>query len=202
MVKFPHIYAYYAHLYAPLYAPNIGMWGILEKSRKNAAHKRWPEVRRTLQSKVKAKKNDFWDFHSTSTSTETSDGWQWAIYGSINLKKFMKPSFAQPKNISEDQTSNPKKKNFATGYSTLIFCLKTNIPFKYLKTDVWNLCFYEGQFWRAEPPFFTKWCDLLDLSKWKKLLDLVYIYPWGVRGGIALIFFWKSVFEKHPSAST
>ena len=28
-----------------------------------------------------------------------------------NLKKFMKPSFAQPKNISEDQTSNPKKKN-------------------------------------------------------------------------------------------
>ena len=40
----------------------------------------------------------------------TSDGWPRGIYGSINLKKFMKPSFAQPKNISEDQTSNPKKK--------------------------------------------------------------------------------------------
>ena len=31
----------------------------------------------------------------------TSDGWQWAIYGSINLKKFMKPSFAQLKSNSE-----------------------------------------------------------------------------------------------------
>ena len=38
---------------------------------------------------------------------KTSHGWQRGIYGSINLKKFMKPSFAQPKNISEDQTSNP-----------------------------------------------------------------------------------------------
>ena len=38
----------------------------------------------------------------------TSDGWRRGIYGSINLKKFMKPSFAQPKNISEDQTRNPK----------------------------------------------------------------------------------------------
>ena len=28
----------------------------------------------------------------------------------------MKPSFAQPKNISEDQTSNPKKKIFEPGY--------------------------------------------------------------------------------------
>ena len=37
----------------------------------------------------------------------TSDGWPRGIYGSINLKKFMKPSFDQPKNISEDQTRNP-----------------------------------------------------------------------------------------------
>ena len=36
------------------------------------------------------------------------------------------------------------------------------------------------------PPFFTKWCDPLDLSKQKKLLDLGYIYPRGVRGGAAL----------------
>ena len=47
-------------------------------------------------------------------------------------------------------------------------------------------------------PFFTKWCDLLDLSYGRKLLDMLYIDPRGVRGGIALIFFWKSVFEKHP----
>merc|ERR1712105_88250 len=40
----------------------------------------------------------------------TSDGWPRGIYGSINLKKFMKPSFDQPKNISEDQARNPKKK--------------------------------------------------------------------------------------------
>ena len=40
----------------------------------------------------------------------TSDGWHRGIYGSINLKKFMKPSFDQPKNISKDQTRNPKKK--------------------------------------------------------------------------------------------
>ena len=52
-------------------------------------------------------KIDSWDFHNSSTNTETSHGWQRGIYGSINLKKFMKPSFAQPKNISEDQTSNP-----------------------------------------------------------------------------------------------
>ena len=37
----------------------------------------------------------------------TSDGWHQGIYGSINLKKIMKPSFDQPKNISEDQTRNP-----------------------------------------------------------------------------------------------
>ena len=49
------------------------------------------------------------------------------------------------------------------------------------------------------PSFFTKWCDLLDLSYGRKLLDMLYIDPRGVRGGIALIFFWKSVFEKHPS---
>ena len=45
----------------------------------------------------------------------------------------------------------------------------------------------------------TKWCDPLDLSKQKKLLDLGYIYPRGVRGGVALFFFGKSVFLKHPS---
>ena len=45
----------------------------------------------------------------------------------------------------------------------------------------------------------TKWFDLLDLSKQKKLLDMLYIDPRGVREGIALIFFWKSVFEKHPT---
>ena len=30
---------------------------------------------------------------------------------SINLKKFMKPSFDQPKNILDHWTQNPKKKN-------------------------------------------------------------------------------------------
>ena len=33
------------------------MWGIPEKSMKNVAQRRWPEVRRTLQSKVMAKIN-------------------------------------------------------------------------------------------------------------------------------------------------
>ena len=42
--------------------------------------------------------------------------------------------------------------------------------------------------------FFTKWWDLLDLSKQKKLLDLGYIYPRGVRGGVALFFFEKVFF--------
>ena len=37
--------------------------------------------------------------------------------------------------------------------------------------------------------FFTEWCDPLDLSKLKKLLDLAYIYPRGVRRGAALFFF-------------
>ena len=37
----------------------------------------------------------------------TSDGWPRGIYGSINLKKIMKPSFDQPKNISDDWTRNP-----------------------------------------------------------------------------------------------
>ena len=41
------------------------------------------------------------------------------------------------------------------------------------------------------PSFFTKWCDLLDLSYGRKLLDMLYIDPRGVRGGIALIFFEK-----------
>ena len=38
-------------------------------------------------------------------------------------------------------------------------------------------------------PFLTKWFDPLDLSNQKKLLDLGYIYPRGVRGGVALFFF-------------
>ena len=38
-------------------------------------------------------------------------------------------------------------------------------------------------------PFLTKWFDPLDLCKQKKLLDLDYIYPRGVRGGVALFFF-------------
>ena len=51
------------------------------------------------------------------------------------------------------------------------------------------------------PPFFTKWCGVVwyDLSYRQKLLDMLYIDPRGVRGGIALIFFWKSVFQKHPT---
>ena len=48
-------------------------------------------------------------------------------------------------------------------------------------------------------PFLTKWFDPLDLSNQKKLLDLGYIYPRGVRGGVALFFFGKSVFLKHPT---
>ena len=32
--------------YAPIYAPNMGMWGIPEKSSKNAAQKHSPQVRR------------------------------------------------------------------------------------------------------------------------------------------------------------
>ena len=44
----------------------------------------------------------------------------------------------------------------------------------------------------------AKWFDPLDLSNQKKLLDLGYIYPRGVRGGVALFFFGKSVFLKHP----
>ena len=32
----------------------VGKWGIPEKSSKNAAQRRWPQVRRTLQSKVMA----------------------------------------------------------------------------------------------------------------------------------------------------
>ena len=43
------------------------------------------------------------------------------------------------------------------------------------------------------------WFDPLDLSNQKKLLDLGYIYPRGVRGGVALFFFGKSVFLKHPN---
>ena len=48
------------------------------------------------------------------------------------------------------------------------------------------------------PPFLTKWFDPLDLSYRKKLLDLVYIHPWGVRTGIAIFFlpkchFWNTL---------
>ena len=53
------------------------------------------------------------------------------------------------------------------------------------------------QSWKCT--FLTKWFDPLDLSNQKKLLDLGYVYPRGVRGGVALFFFWKSVFLKHPN---
>ena len=48
----------------------------------------------------------------------------------------------------------------------------------------------------------TKWFDPLDLFYRKRLLDMLYIDPRGVREGTALIFFGKSVFEKHPSGGT
>ena len=47
--------------------------------------------------------------------------------------------------------------------------------------------------------FLTKWWDLLDLSKQKKLLGVVYICPIGSREGMTNFFFWKSVFVKHPN---
>ena len=34
---------------------NVAKWGIPEKSMKNVAHRRWPKVRMTLQSKAMAK---------------------------------------------------------------------------------------------------------------------------------------------------
>ena len=37
-----------------------------------------------------------------------------------------------------------------------------------------------------------------DASASKKLLDMVYICPVGSRGGMDNLFFWKSVFVKHP----
>ena len=40
------------------------------------------------------------------------------------------------------------------------------------------------------------------MSERKKLLDLVYIYPGGVRTGSHLLFFGKSAFLKHPSEHT
>ena len=48
-------------------------------------------------------------------------------------------------------------------------------------------------------PFLTKWWDLLDLSQVKKLLDLVYTHPGGVHTAMALFFFCKVSFEKHPN---
>ena len=47
--------------------------------------------------------------------------------------------------------------------------------------------------------FLTKCWDPLELSKGKKLLDLVYIYPRGVRSGSHLFFLRKSAFLKHPN---
>ena len=49
------------------------------------------------------------------------------------------------------------------------------------------------------PSFFTKWWDLLDLSKKKILLDLVYMHPGGVRIATDLFLFWKNAIMKHPN---
>ena len=49
-----------------------------------------------------------------------------------------------------------------------------------------------------KPLFLTKCWDPLELSKRKKLLDLDYIYPGGVRTGSHLFFWGKSGFLKHP----
>ena len=49
-------------IYTPIYAPNMGMWGIPEKCTKNAAQNGRPDVRRTLHSKV-VTKNQFREVH-------------------------------------------------------------------------------------------------------------------------------------------
>ena len=46
--------------------------------------------------------------------------------------------------------------------------------------------------------FFTNMFNPLDLSKQKKLLDLVYIYPWGTREGMNNFFFEKKCFCETP----
>ena len=70
----------------------------------------------------------------------TSDGWRRGIYGSINWKKFMKPSFDQPKNISEDQTRNPKIFFFASGYFTAHSILHSTAPIVWLTTSIFPDC--------------------------------------------------------------
>ena len=58
--------------------------------------------------------------------------------------------------------------------------------------DEWNLqC--------KNPSFLTKWWDLLDLSKKKILLDLVYMHPGGVRIATDLFLFWKNAIVKQPT---
>ena len=48
------------------------------------------------------------------------------------------------------------------------------------------------------PPFLTKWWDLLDLTKKKILLDLVYMHPGGVRIATDLFFFLKKCNYETP----
>ena len=59
MAKYPNIWLIWLFGYLAIWlgATNMPEWGIPEKSIKNVAQRRWPKVRRTLQSKVIAQKS-------------------------------------------------------------------------------------------------------------------------------------------------
>ena len=65
--------------------PNIAKWGIPEKSIKNAAQKRWPQVRRTFHSKV-MDENGFWNIFPLYILWARKKCRQTVIFQDKNLK--------------------------------------------------------------------------------------------------------------------
>merc|ERR1712141_839732 len=107
---------------------------------------------------------------------KTSHGWQRGIYGSINLKKFMKPSFAQPKNISEDQTSNPNFffLNQANVYAYAYATMTWESTLRYLNTLAKSDLYGELSF-----PSVNYFCAGIRDSCWRRSKPLNWLsYSW------------------------
>ena len=102
---YAHIWPY-GHMGIWAYAKKYGQMGYPRKENQKSSSEMLSRGPQDTPIKSYGQKSILGNF-TMYIPLSTSDGWHRGIYGSINLKKIMKPSFDQPKNISDDWTQNP-----------------------------------------------------------------------------------------------
>ena len=101
---YAHIWPY-GHMGIWAYAKKYGQMGYPRKENQKSSSEMLSRGPQDTPIKNYGQKSILGNF-TMYIPLSTSDGWRRGIYGSINLKKIMKPSFDQPKNISDHWIRN------------------------------------------------------------------------------------------------